>query len=110
MRCPVCGSLENTVKDSRTIGTGEVRRRRACLNCRTRYSTLESVVSVDQDRDVHKYARDAELYDAIHQLTWRERRGLLIMLRTFNSKADTGATIGRSRAVRQTDSTQDEDY
>lgn len=40
MICPMCGSKNNYVKDSRTIGDGTVRRRRYC-SCGIRFSTYE---------------------------------------------------------------------
>lgn len=40
MICPMCGSDDNKVKDSRTIGDGTVRRRRYC-NCGIRFTTYE---------------------------------------------------------------------
>lgn len=40
--CPTCNA-DSTVKDSRTrkIDGGAVRRRRECLNCKRRWTTLE---------------------------------------------------------------------
>ncbi len=43
MRCPQCGSDQLTVLDSRPR-TDSVRRRRECLNCGHRFSTMEKVV------------------------------------------------------------------
>lgn len=40
MICPMCGSDDNKVKDSRTIGDGTVRRRRYC-SCGIRFTTYE---------------------------------------------------------------------
>jgi len=44
MKCPFCGKSENEVLESRVIeeGTG-VRRRRCCLKCNKRFSTVERV-------------------------------------------------------------------
>jgi transcriptional repressor NrdR len=43
MRCPFCGFEETKVTDSRMLGDGEqVRRRRECLDCKERFTTLES--------------------------------------------------------------------
>ncbi len=44
MRCPKCGSLEDKVIDSRLSKEGEsIRRRRACLDCETRFTTYEEI-------------------------------------------------------------------
>ena len=44
MRCPVCGSLDTQVKDSRpTEDYGAIRRRRICLTCGGRFTTFERV-------------------------------------------------------------------
>lgn len=40
MMCPICGSDNNSVKDSRMNGDGIVRRRRAC-ECGIRFTTYE---------------------------------------------------------------------
>ncbi|MDD3886702.1 MAG: transcriptional regulator NrdR [Victivallaceae bacterium] len=45
MRCPQCGCLDDKVIDSRAIKEGAgVRRRRACLECGFRFSTIEGVI------------------------------------------------------------------
>ena len=48
MKCPKCGCVDDKVIDSR-VGRdgGTVRRRRECLSCGYRFSTLESVVPED---------------------------------------------------------------
>jgi transcriptional repressor NrdR len=45
MKCPFCNSTDSKVLDSR-ISSDElsIRRRRLCLNCKKRFSTVESVV------------------------------------------------------------------
>ena len=44
MRCPFCNNLETIVKDSRSNQQQtQVRRRRECLICLKRYSTIEKV-------------------------------------------------------------------
>ena len=44
MRCPNCGSLDTQVKDSRpTEDSSAIRRRRLCLACGSRFTTLERV-------------------------------------------------------------------
>lgn len=45
MRCPKCSSLEDRVVDSRVQREGgTIRRRRECLKCGHRYSTIETVL------------------------------------------------------------------
>ena len=48
MRCPKCGCTDDKVIDSRAARDGStVRRRRECISCGHRFSTLESVVPED---------------------------------------------------------------
>src|SRR5581483_4654603 len=42
MNCPFCGSSDSRVTDSRTL-EGGVRRRRECLSCGRRFTTVEKV-------------------------------------------------------------------
>ena len=48
MRCPKCSSLETKVLDTRT-GKNEtsIRRRRECLDCEYRFTTVEEVLRAD---------------------------------------------------------------
>src|SRR6186997_1207999 len=44
MRCPKCGSLDTQVKDSRpTEDSAAIRRRRVCVSCGQRFTTIERV-------------------------------------------------------------------
>jgi len=44
MRCPKCGSLDDKVVESRSSGDGvNIRRRRECLRCETRFTTYETI-------------------------------------------------------------------
>lgn len=44
MRCPKCGCSDDKVIDSRSVKEGYgIRRRRECINCAYRFTTLESV-------------------------------------------------------------------
>jgi transcriptional repressor NrdR len=44
MRCPKCGSQDDKVIDSRSSGDGvQIRRRRECLGCATRFTTYEEI-------------------------------------------------------------------
>ena len=48
MRCPKCGCNDDKVIDSRSVKDGYgVRRRRECLGCAYRFTTLESISSED---------------------------------------------------------------
>ena len=48
MRCPKCGCLDDKVIDSRVVRDGAaVRRRRECLSCSCRYTTIEGIVPED---------------------------------------------------------------
>lgn len=45
MRCPKCGFADDKVIDSRAIKDGAgVRRRRECLGCGYRYTTIEGII------------------------------------------------------------------
>ncbi len=44
MKCPFCGDSEDKVLDTRIQKDGGIRRRRECLSCKSRYSTLETVM------------------------------------------------------------------
>ena len=43
MICPFCNHTEDKVLDTRIQKDGAIRRRRECLSCKTRFSTLETV-------------------------------------------------------------------
>ena len=44
MKCPFCGHSEDKVLDTRVQKDVGIRRRRECLSCKSRYSTLETVM------------------------------------------------------------------
>jgi transcriptional repressor NrdR len=47
MKCPQCGHLEDRVLDTRIQQGGEViRRRRECLSCKGRFTTVEGLMQV----------------------------------------------------------------
>ena len=47
MKCPYCGHLEDRVLDTRVGRDGDsIRRRRECLKCIGRYTTLETLLQV----------------------------------------------------------------
>jgi len=43
MKCPVCGSEDLKVVDSRPTGESAIRRRRECLSCKYRFTTYEVI-------------------------------------------------------------------
>ena len=48
MRCPVCNFVDTKVVDSRLTGDGQsIRRRRECMKCDFRFSTVESMEILD---------------------------------------------------------------
>jgi transcriptional repressor NrdR len=48
MRCPRCGSTKSKVIDSRTAKDGgTIKRRRECLKCQHRYTTVEAIMGED---------------------------------------------------------------
>lgn len=48
MRCPQCGCLDDKVVDSRATKEGAgVRRRRECLQCGHRFTTLEEIIQAE---------------------------------------------------------------
>lgn len=44
MKCPSCDHLESRVLDTRIQKDGEIRRRRECLSCKTRFTTAETLM------------------------------------------------------------------
>ncbi|GAB4324407.1 MAG: transcriptional regulator NrdR [Candidatus Sumerlaeia bacterium] len=63
MKCPFCGSMKNKVVNTRLCQAGEaIRRRRECLACNSRYTTIERIekspISV-----VKRDGKTRELYD-----------------------------------------------
>ncbi|MBL9028889.1 MAG: transcriptional repressor NrdR [Caedimonas sp.] len=64
MRCPFCGHADTAVKDSRSIeeNTG-IRRRRHCLECNARFTTVERVQLIPlkvikKNQDIEPFDRD----------------------------------------------------
>ena len=48
MRCPQCGCLDDKVVDSRATKEGAgVRRRRECLQCNHRFTTIEEIIQAE---------------------------------------------------------------
>ena len=62
MKCPSCGYFDSKVIDSRPSADGNsIRRRRECLECQKRFTTFETVESVQQF--VIKKNGEKELFD-----------------------------------------------
>ena len=61
MKCPACGYFDSKVIDSRPSGDNSIRRRRECLECQKRFTTFETIESVQQF--VLKKNGEKELYD-----------------------------------------------
>ena len=64
MRCPVCGSFDDKVVDSRQADDGSsIRRRRACIGCGRRFTTFErleesALIVVKRSGDREPFDRD----------------------------------------------------
>ena len=62
MRCPKCGNNDDKVIDSRAVKEGAgVRRRRECLNCACRFTTIEGIIP--EELKVIKNSNIREDYD-----------------------------------------------
>ena len=62
MKCPSCGYFDSKVIDSRPSTDGNsIRRRRECLECQKRFTTFETIESVQQF--VIKKNGEKELFD-----------------------------------------------
>ena len=44
MKCPFCGHADDKVLDTRVQKDGGIRRRRECLECKARFSTVETIM------------------------------------------------------------------
>lgn len=44
MKCPFCGHNDDRVLDTRVQKEGSIRRRRECLECKARFTTLETLI------------------------------------------------------------------
>ena len=63
MKCPICGSQEDKVLETRTTGSGDsIRRRRVCLKCRYRFTSYERVE--DKPITVIKKNGDIQNFDS----------------------------------------------
>lgn len=77
MKCPICRHQETKVVDSRMTQDGmSIRRRRECIKCAYRFSTLEEmelldVVVVKNDGRRESYSRNKLQRGILHSLTKR---------------------------------------
>ncbi|MBT3539440.1 transcriptional repressor NrdR [Candidatus Parcubacteria bacterium] len=77
MQCPVCRSKETKVVDSRVTHDGNmIRRRRECVKCQYRFSTVEEmelldIVVVKQDGKRENYSRNKLEKGILHSLSKR---------------------------------------
>ncbi len=77
MLCPKCHSMEDKVIDTRVMNNGEtIRRRRQCLNCNYRFSTLESIIPVNITTVLKRDGRREEfspdkLREGIRMACWK---------------------------------------
>lgn len=55
MDCPKCNHDKTCVKDTRKYVKQGINRRRECLACRFRFTTLEVIAECIQDRSLSKY-------------------------------------------------------
>lgn len=63
MKCPYCGELDTRVLDSRaTQDSSAIRRRRQCINCNNRFTTMEKI----EEEPIVVIKRDGrrELFDS----------------------------------------------
>ena len=68
MKCPNCGYAESKVTDSRPTADGNsIRRRRECLNCQKRFTTFETIETVQII--VKKKNGTKELFDRTKLIT-----------------------------------------
>lgn len=62
MNCPYCNHAETKVSDSRESKDGSsIKRRRECLNCQKRFSTIEKVLKLDLE--VQKSTGQIEVFN-----------------------------------------------
>ena len=62
MKCPYCGSIELKVLDSRDSKDQlSIKRRRECLDCNKRFSTIEKILKLDLE--VEKASKELEYFN-----------------------------------------------
>ena len=106
MQCPVCGSNSTIVTDSRACADGTIRRRRECVDCRSRFTTYERVSEkpiavIKSDGTVEIYDRNKLLNGIMRACIKRS-----VTLRQVESVVDDIETIIRSEHKAQIKSSQ----
>ena len=51
--CPVCGSDQSYIKETRQVPGRAIRRRRICQNCDARYTTYETIQDISVPHNVN---------------------------------------------------------
>jgi len=67
MKCPLCAAPELVVVDSRPVSDSAVRRRRKCLTCGHRLTTMEMPVAEHQQRGA-QHARLNEMSELLENM------------------------------------------
>ena len=56
MKCPHCGHEESKVTDSRPVDeNSSIKRRRECLNCQARFTTYETIETIENNQFTSKF-------------------------------------------------------
>lgn len=106
MRCPFCGHADTAVKDSRSIeeNTG-IRRRRHCLECNARFTTVERVQLIPlkvikKNQDIEPFDRDKLAHSlklALHKRPVSEEkidRVISSLVRQLEARGETEISSG----------------
>jgi transcriptional repressor NrdR len=80
MRCPKCGFLEDKVIDSRVSKEGDsVRRRRECVDCGNRFTTLEQTVPAEiyviKSDESREEFNPQKIYEGLQKACWKRPIG-----------------------------------
>lgn len=109
MKCPFCGHENTAVKDSRAIeGDTAIRRRRHCLDCSARFTTVEHIQLlplkvIKKDKSVEAFQREKlhrSLHLALHKRPIDEEKiekvinSLVRQLESMGETEISSATIG----------------
>lgn len=85
-RCPSCGNLSVIVIDSRPRGNGgEIRRRLGCQTCGLRFTTVESLVTMDYAGMVIDPRAAIHFQQLYASLSSADRRAVTRIMRAFKS-------------------------
>lgn len=89
LSCPGCGSTADEVRDSRK-GPGFIRRRRRCLGCERRFTSIEMVFGMAGESFQGKkdpFVEAAAWHRAIVAMSPEHRRIVNDLIRAFGEKA-----------------------